>query len=111
MKLKLFILSIVLTCMYGCNHVPILDSFTNNTSESGMAASIDKSSTDKNYDKFTPKTAYYATAVTRPAACNDFPVNYRIQIPEVDERVRPVDRTTLSSISNEKNASTQCNLR
>lgn len=40
---------------------------------------------------------YYATAVTRPGACNDYPVTYRVQIPESDERIRPVDRTQLIS--------------
>ncbi|GKQ56339.1 hypothetical protein [Sphaerotilus sulfidivorans] len=40
---------------------------------------------------------YYATAVTRPGACNDYPVTYRVQIPEVDDRIRPVDRSQLVS--------------
>lgn len=33
----------------------------------------------------------YAYAVTRPAQCNDFPVTYRVQIPDTDSRVRNVD--------------------
>ncbi len=40
---------------------------------------------------------YYAYAVTRPPMCNDYPVTYRVQIPEVDERVRAVDRSALYS--------------
>jgi ABC-type Fe3+-hydroxamate transport system substrate-binding protein len=34
----------------------------------------------------------YALAVTRPGACNDYPVTYRVQVPEADPRVRSVDR-------------------
>jgi hypothetical protein len=40
---------------------------------------------------------YYAVAVTRPAVCNDYPVSYRVQIPDVDDRVRPVERPQLIS--------------
>ncbi len=40
---------------------------------------------------------YYATAVTRPGACNDYPVAYRVQVPETDDRIRPIDRTQLVS--------------
>ncbi|MDH4393004.1 MAG: hypothetical protein QE285_16480 [Aquabacterium sp.] len=36
-------------------------------------------------------------AITRPALCNDYPVTYRVQMPEVDDRVRLVDRSVLSS--------------
>ncbi len=36
-------------------------------------------------------------AITRPALCNDYPVTYRVQMPEVDDRVRLVDRSLLSS--------------
>ena len=45
----------------------------------------------------TGKQAYYATAVTRPGLCNDYPVEYRVQIPETDARVRPVDRVFLNA--------------
>ena len=34
----------------------------------------------------------YLLAVTRPGACNDYPVTYRVQVPEADPRVRSVDR-------------------
>ena len=40
---------------------------------------------------------YYAYAVTRPPMCNDYPVTYRVQIPETDERIRAVDRSELYS--------------
>jgi hypothetical protein len=36
-------------------------------------------------------------AITRPALCNDYPVTHRVQMPEVDDRVRLVDRSVLSS--------------
>ncbi len=36
-------------------------------------------------------------AITRQALCNDYPVTYRVQMPEVDDRVRLVDRSLLSS--------------
>lgn len=42
----------------------------------------------------TPVVGY---AITRPALCNDYPVTYRVQMPEVDDRVRLVDRSLLSS--------------
>ena len=42
------------------------------------------------------KPPYYAVAVTRPALCNDYPVEYRVQVPESDARVRPVDRMVLA---------------
>jgi hypothetical protein len=63
------------------------------------------------YESFGPKASYYATAVTRPAVCNDFPVDYRVQVPETDERVRPIDRTELSSNMNAAFPSHQCSLR
>jgi len=40
---------------------------------------------------------YYAYAVTRPPMCNDYPVTYRVQIPETDVRMRAVDRSELLS--------------
>jgi hypothetical protein len=40
---------------------------------------------------------YYAYAVSRPPMCNDYPVTYRVQIPETDERIRAVDRSELYS--------------
>ena len=42
----------------------------------------------------TPVVGY---AITRPALCNDYPVTYRVQMPEVDDRVRQVDRSLLAS--------------
>jgi hypothetical protein len=38
-----------------------------------------------------------AVAVTRPQLCNDYPVTYRVQIPETDDRIKMVDRTELVS--------------
>jgi hypothetical protein len=38
-----------------------------------------------------------AIAITRPGLCNDYPVAYRVQTPEIEPRVRPVDRVELSS--------------
>jgi hypothetical protein len=42
-----------------------------------------------------PKAPYYAVAVTRPALCNDYPVEYRVQVPETDSRIRPIERVVL----------------
>ena len=39
-----------------------------------------------------PVEPRYVLAVTRPGACNDYPVTYRVQVPEADPRVRSVDR-------------------
>jgi hypothetical protein len=51
-----------------------------------------------------PKAPYYAVAVTRPALCNDYPVEYRVQVPETDARIRPIERIVLgdgmASVSN-----------
>jgi len=51
-----------------------------------------------------PKAPYYAVAVTRPALCNDYPVEYRVQVPETDSRIRPIERVVLgdgmASVSN-----------
>ena len=44
-----------------------------------------------------PAQAVPAIAVTRPGVCNDFPVAYRVQTPEIEPRVRPIDRVELSS--------------
>lgn len=41
------------------------------------------------------KPPYYATAVTRPALCNDYPVEYRVQVPESDPRIRPIERVVM----------------
>jgi hypothetical protein len=42
---------------------------------------------------------FTAIAVTRPHLCNDYPVTYRVQVPEVDERIRMIDRTELASVA------------
>ncbi len=44
-----------------------------------------------------PAQAVPAIAITRPGLCNDYPVAYRVQTPEIEPRVRPVDRVELSS--------------
>ncbi len=41
-----------------------------------------------------PTESRYALAVTRPGVCNDFPVTYRVQVPDTDPRVRSVERLT-----------------
>ena len=41
------------------------------------------------------KAPYYAVAVTRPALCNDYPVEYRVQVPESDTRIRQIDRIVM----------------
>lgn len=41
------------------------------------------------------KAPHYAVAVTKPAICNDYPVEYRVQIPETDPRTRSVNRVHL----------------
>jgi hypothetical protein len=38
----------------------------------------------------------YALATTQPPVANDFPVTYRVQMPDLEARVRPVQKTTLS---------------
>jgi len=43
---------------------------------------------------FKQNSNYYFT-VTRPGCCNDFPVTYRIQIPDQEDRVRSIDRPLL----------------
>jgi hypothetical protein len=43
-----------------------------------------------------PKT-FTAVAVTRPQLCNDYPVTYRVQVPEADDRIKMIDRTELVS--------------
>jgi len=42
---------------------------------------------------------FTAIAVTRPPLCNDYPVTYRVQVPEVDERIRMIDRSELVSLA------------
>jgi hypothetical protein len=37
-------------------------------------------------------TPYYAVAVSRPDRTNDYPVEYRVQVPDTDSRVRVVER-------------------
>lgn len=37
-------------------------------------------------------TPYYAVAVSRPDRTNDYPVEYRVQVPDTDPRVRVVER-------------------
>jgi hypothetical protein len=39
----------------------------------------------------------YARAVSQPSPCNDYPVEYRVQIPEVDKRSRSVDRYVVTN--------------
>ncbi len=39
--------------------------------------------------------ARVALAVTRPSLCNDFPVTYRVMIPDTESRVRHVDRVNV----------------
>jgi hypothetical protein len=41
-----------------------------------------------------PRTAY---AISRPGPCNDYPVTYRVQVPNERDKVLPVDQVTLSS--------------
>lgn len=41
------------------------------------------------------RTPYYAVAVGRPDSANDYPVEYRVQVPDTDPRIRPVERVIL----------------
>ena len=41
---------------------------------------------------------FTAVAVTRPQLCNDYPVTYRVQVPEADDRIKMIDRTELVSV-------------
>lgn len=52
--------------------------------------------------------AVYGIAVTRPSPCNDFPVTYRVQMPETDKRVRFVDRPELVSSSTRVSSVASC---
>jgi hypothetical protein len=45
-----------------------------------------------------PPKPFTAIAVTRPNFCNDYPVTYRVQVPESDERIRMIDRSELVSV-------------
>ena len=63
------------------------------------------------YESFGPKSSYHATAITRPAVCNDFPVAYKVQVPDTDERIRPIDRSQLFSSMNAAFPSTQCHYK
>lgn len=36
-----------------------------------------------------------AMAVTRPSACNDYPVSYRVTVPDTESRVRNVERIVI----------------
>ena len=47
----------------------------------------------------SPPKPFTAIAVTRPHFCNDYPVTYRVQVPEVDERTRMIDRSELVSVA------------
>lgn len=48
-------------------------------------------------DICTEEKAYYSRAVAQPSPCNDYPVEHRVQIPEVDDRSRSVDRYIVTS--------------
>lgn len=50
----------------------------------------------------------YGIAVTRPNPCNDYPVTYRVQMPETDKRVRFVDRPELVSTSTQSSFVNSC---
>ena len=50
----------------------------------------------------------YGIAVTRPDGCNDYPVTYRVQMPETDKRVRFVDRPEISSSTTQTSSVTSC---
>jgi hypothetical protein len=39
----------------------------------------------------------WSIAVTRPAACNDYPVTYRVQTGEADAGIRPIERLQIVS--------------
>lgn len=49
-----------------------------------------------------------AIAVTRPPICNDYPVAYRVQMPETEPRVRGVDRVELVSNGTLTPVATNC---
>ena len=46
---------------------------------------------------------FTAVAVTRPQLCNDYPVTYRVQVPESDDRIKMIDRTELVSATTNVN--------
>lgn len=45
-----------------------------------------------NEQRLVPVESKYAIAVTKPAPYNEFPVTYRVQVPDTDPRLRYVDR-------------------
>jgi hypothetical protein len=52
--------------------------------------------------------AVYGIAVTKPSSCNDYPVTYRVQMPETDKRVRFVDRPELVSTTTQSSVVNSC---
>jgi hypothetical protein len=46
-----------------------------------------------------PPKPFTAIAVTRPHFCNDYPVTYRVQVPETDDKIRMIDRSELVSVA------------
>lgn len=81
MKHKILILLGIISLVSGCAQAPLNE----------KAATPSPTCAD-----CAGKAPYYAVAVTRPALCNDYPVEYRVQVPESDARIRQIDRVVVA---------------
>lgn len=85
MSSKLLIGLVFSSFLVGCAQIPLLGSPEKKAETEKPSPCVDCNA----------KAPYYATAVTRPALCNDYPVEYRVQVPESDARIRTIDRVVL----------------
>ena len=85
MSSKLLIGLVFSSFLAGCAQIPLLNSADKKGAAGQQPACLDCGA----------KPPYYATAVTRPALCNDYPVEYRVQVPDTDTRIRTIDRVVL----------------
>jgi len=102
---KLSLLTALVTSSCAYNHVPIVENANVSSFEKSYTTS-DKSFIANN-EKLTPPPSVrynsnYFTAVSKPGYGNDYPVTYRIQIPDLEDRVRPIDRPLLVQPSSVK---------
>lgn len=85
MSSKLLIGMTFTAMLVGCAQVPLIGSSDKKADAGANAPCLN----------CNVKAPYYATAVTRPALCNDYPVEYRVQVPDSDARIRTIDRVVL----------------
>lgn len=80
--IRLSIVTIAFLSVSACMQVPLMQY----TQESCSNCTVVK-----------PQFSY---AVAKPLDSNDYPVSYRVQTPEANARIRPVDRTTVIAQTN-----------